>query len=89
MPPARRLDPLAEFQAMSKELHEAARFWLREGFYAPGLTSWHIERLDGWLMRVSMAGPETLAALRKAAGIVPTPQVKRRRKSVETSAAPG
>ena len=68
----RRLAPLDEFKAMPEALHEAARFWLAEGYYPPGLSSAQIERLDGWVMPISMAGPETMAALRTAAGISPT-----------------
>jgi hypothetical protein len=73
---------------MSEELHAAVRWWLREGYYAPGLTSAQIDRIDGFLMRASMAGPETMAALRAAAGISP-PRVKRVRRPVETRAEPG
>jgi hypothetical protein len=88
MPPARRLDPLAEFRAMSEELHAAVRWWLREGYYAPGLTSAQIDRIDGFLMRASMAGPETMATLRAAAGLPPI-RVKRRRNPTETISGPG
>jgi hypothetical protein len=89
MPQAQRLDPVAEFEAMSEELHEAARFWLAEGYYPPGVSSAQIERLDGWLMRISTASPEILATLRAAAGIALPTRAKRRRTTKETIAEPG
>jgi hypothetical protein len=79
----RRLDPIEEFKALSVELHAAAKHWLKEGYYPPGLTSLQSERLDGWIWRASMAGPEVMTALRKAAGLPPT-SVKRRRAETGT-----
>jgi hypothetical protein len=83
--------PLDEFKAMPTAMHEAARFWIREGYYSPGLSSALIEQLDAWVMRFSMAHPATQAAVRAEASLPPLRTKRRAGKAVslESPAEPG
>jgi len=54
---------------MGQAARDAAAFWLRLGYFPPGLSSALVERLDAWAMRVEMAGPTALTALRAETGL--------------------